>query len=309
MLWLAFGLLSAFFAGIVAILAKIGLSGSFSSNLTTLIRSVIITAFAWIWLICLNLQGEIYSLSSKNWLFLLLSGFATGASWLCYFKALSLGEVNKVTPIDKLSTPLGIVFALLILGESFNTLKWLAVVLIGFGVILMTKGSTQINSINLKLKSTNKFKNFRVLECLKRNLWLIYALLSAIFAGLTAILAKISLDGINPDIATAIRCVVIVLMAWIVILYGSERFKFIELFRYKKELLFIVLSAFATIASWLCYFRALNLGNASAVIAIDKLSIVFTVVFSYILFKERLSKNGIYGLLMIVAANIILAFG
>jgi len=278
----AFG--SAFFAGITAILAKAGIRKT-DSHVATAIRSIIVLLFSWLMVFVVGSEGTIGNISSKTLLFLILSGFATGASWLCYFRALQLGDVNKVVPIDKSSTVLTILLAFIFLNESINIYKAVGLVLISIGTYLMI----QKKEVVAKEQKPNKS-------------WLIYAAMSAVFASLTAILGKVGINGVESNLGTAIRTGVVLIMAWLVV-FVTEKQKTIKSIS-KKELTFICLSGLATGASWLCYYKALKDGLASVVVPIDKLSILVTIAFSFIVFKEKLSKKAAVGLALIVAGTL-----
>ncbi len=280
---LAFG--SAFFAGITAILAKCGIRKT-DSDTATAVRTVVVLIFAWVMVAFSGSIGQILELTTKTWLFLILSGLATGASWLCYFKALQLGDVNKVVPIDKSSTVLTIILAFILLGESITILKGLAVVLIAVGTFLMiVKNPSQSNE--------KKGKS-----------WLVYAILSTVFASLTSILGKIGIEGVESNLGTAIRTCVVLGMAWLLLVVKKKKHTVREIA--KNELLFICLSGLATGGSWLCYYRALQMGPASVVVPIDKLSILVTIAFSFLVFKERLSKKALIGLCLIVGGTLLM---
>lgn len=285
-MWMVYAIGSSFFAGITAILAKCGIKKT-DSDVATAIRTVVVLVFSWIMVLITGSAGTISTISTKTLIFLILSGFATGASWLCYFHSLQKGDINKVVPIDKSSTVLTIFLALIFLGEGLSYGKVISVFLIGAGTMLMiTKKETEQKSSD-------------------RKDWLIYAVLSAVFASLTAILGKIGIEGVESNLGTAIRTTVVLLMAWLMVFVKgkSSQIKGIV----KKELLFIVLSGFATGASWLCYYRALQGGPASVVVPIDKLSILITIAFSWIVFHEKLTKKAAIGLLCIIAGTILLA--
>ncbi len=285
-MWMVYAIGSSFFAGITAILAKCGIKKT-DSDVATAIRTVVVLVFSWIMVLITGSAGTISTISTKTLIFLILSGFATGASWLCYFHSLQKGDINKVVPIDKSSTVLTIFLALIFLGEGLSYGKVISVFLIGAGTMLMiTKKETEQKSSD-------------------RKDWMIYAVLSAVFASLTAILGKIGIEGIESNLGTAIRTTVVLLMAWLMVFVKgkSSQIKGIV----KKELLFIVLSGFATGASWLCYYRALQGGPASVVVPIDKLSILITIAFSWIVFHEKLTKKAAIGLLCIIAGTILLA--
>lgn len=221
-------------------------------------------------------------------MFLILSGIATGASWLCYFKALQLGDVNKVVPIDKSSMILTIILAFILLGEPITLVKGIAVVLIGVGTFMMIQ------------KKETAYEP----EKPKGGSWLIYALLSTVFASLTAILGKVGIEGVESNLGTAIRTCVVLLMAWVVVFVKGKQHTIREI--PKNELGFICLSGLATGGSWLCYYRALHDGMASVVVPIDKLSILVSIAFSYIVFRERLTKKAVVGLCLIVVGTLIM---
>lgn len=263
-MWLIMAVLSAFFAGITAILAKVGMK-QVESNLGTALRTIVVLIFAWIMVFVKGSQNTITQISDKTLLFLILSGLATGASWLCYFKALQLGDVNKVAPIDKFSTVLTMLLAFLFLNESLTWLKGGCILLIGAGTYCMSTRKKAEVTENVTGKTTNMS-------------WMIYAILSAVFASLTSILGKIGIDGVESNLGTAIRTVVVLIMAWVVVLFTGtfKRIKDIK----KNNVLFLVLSGITTGLSWLCYYSALQQGEASVVVPIDKLSIWVTVIFS-----------------------------
>lgn len=282
-MWLIYAVLSAFFAGVTSILAKCGIRKT-DSNAATAIRTVVVLIFAWVMVFVVGSQVTITSIQPKSLVFLLLSGVATGASWLCYFRALQLGDINKVVPIDKSSTVLTIILAFIILREDISLLKGIALVLIAAGTFLMIQ----------KKDSTGT----------KSRLWLIYALLSAFFASLTSILGKIGIEGVESNLGTAIRTGVVLVMAWAMVFITKKQSSLKDI--PKSELAFICLSGLATGASWLCYYKALQEGPASAVVPIDKLSILVTVAFSYIVFREKLSARSTFGLVLIVAGTLLM---
>ncbi len=287
-MWIMFAFGSALFAGLTSILAKCGIKKT-DSTAATAIRTIAVLAFSWLMVFIVGSQREITSISLKSWVFLILSGIATGASWLCYFKALSLGDINKVVPIDKSSTVLTIILALIFFGEEITPIKLAAIVLIAVGTFLM------IQKRETKASSGEKGKSAG---------WLIYALLSAVFASLTSILGKIGIDNVESNLGTAIRTAVVLLMAWMMVFITNKQSSVKQVD--KKELCFILVSGVATGASWLCYYKALQDGPASVVVPIDKLSILVTVAFSYIVFKEKLSVKSLVGLIMIVAGTLMM---
>ena len=282
-MWILLAFASALFAGVTSILAKCGIRKT-DSNVATAIRTIVVLLFAWTMVFIVGSQKTISQISPKSLLFLILSGLATGASWLCYFRALQLGDVNKVVPIDKSSTILTILLALIFLGEGITWLKGAAVVLIAVGTFLMIQ----------KKESGGE----------KSKAWFIYAVLSAVFASLTSILAKVGIEGVESNLATAIRTGVVLLMSWVVVFVTKKQRTVPKI--PKKELGFICLSGLATGASWLCYYKALQDGLASVVVPIDKLSILVTIAFSYFVFKEKLSQKALLGLVLIVAGTLLM---
>lgn len=282
-MWILFAAGSAFFAGITSILAKCGIRKS-DSTVATAIRTIVVLLMSAVMVIIVGSAGSITQISGKTWLFLVLSGLSTGASWLCYFKALQNGDVNKVVPIDKSSTVLTILLAFIFLKEEISLLKLVCLIAIACGTLLMLKK---------KEPQTDK-----------RGVWLPYAIMSAVFAALTSILGKIGIDGVESNLGTAIRTAVVLVMAWLMVLVTGKTSKVREVPR--RELLFICLSGLATGASWLCYYKALQDGPASVVVPIDKLSILVSVLFSYIVFHEKLSKKAAAGLALLTAGTLLM---
>lgn len=287
MIWLIAAIFSAVFAGLTSILAKCGIKKT-DSNLATALRTIVVLAFAWIMVFVVGSYGTITEISVTSLIFLILSGLATGASWICYFRALSIGDINKVVPIDKSSTVLTVLLAILCFGETSNlVVKLIATAILAAGIFLMVE----------KKQSAQKSE---------RGPWMIYAVLSAIFAALTSILAKLGISDVESNLGTAIRTGVVLVMAWIIVFaQGKQKeIKYID----RKELLFISLSGLATGASWLCYYFAIQNGIVSVVVPIDKLSILVTVLFSYFVFKEKLSRKASLGLCLMVAGTLLMAF-
>lgn len=282
-MWIAFAFGSALFAGITSILAKIGIKNT-DSTAATAVRTIIILIFSWLMVFITGAFGGISSISAKTLVFLILSGLATGGSWLCYFKALQIGDVNKVMPVDKSSTVLTMLLAIIILGEELNLLKIVCMILIGVGTYLMI-----VKKENAK-KATGKG-------------WLFYAVLSAVFASLTSILGKIGISDVDSNLGTAIRTVVVLFMAWIMVFVTKKQSELKKIDG--KSMAFICLSGLTTGLSWLCYYKALQDGQASIVVPIDKLSILVTVTFSYIVLKEKLTKKSLAGLAMITAGTLL----
>ena len=286
-MWIIFAFGSALFAGLTSILAKCGIKNT-DSNVATALRTIIVLIFSWIMVFISKSQSTLYNINTKTLIFLILSGIATGASWLCYFKALQIGDVNKVTPIDKSSTILTMLMAFIFLGEEITFIKGISMILIGIGTYLMI-----IKKENVTVEN-------------KSNAWLIYALGSAIFASLTSILGKVGIENIDSTFGTAIRTIVVLIMAWIVVFVTKKQNTIRDID--KNSWIFLFLSGIATGGSWLCYYRALQMGPASVVVPIDKLSILVTIVFSYIVFKEKLNKKSALGLLLIVIGTLSLLF-
>ena len=287
MIWLTAAILSAFFAGLTSILAKCGIKKT-DSDLATALRTIVVLIFSWIMVLVVGSLHTITEIEPKAFIFLFLSGLATGASWICYFKALSLGDINKVVPIDKSSTVLTVLLAIICFGETSNLwMKLLATVILAVGIFFM-----------VEKKRSETIKESRT--------WMLYAVLAAVFAALTSILAKMGISGVESNLGTAIRTSVVLIMAWVIVFARGKQaqLKSID----KKELLFIGLSGIATGASWLCYYYAIQNGEVSVVVPIDKLSIIVTVIFSYFVFKEKLSKKAFAGLCLMVAGTLLMVF-
>lgn len=285
-MWITFAFGSAFFAGVTSILAKCGIQKT-DSTVATAIRTIIVLLFSWFMVFIVGSQNQIVTLGGKTLVFLILSGLATGASWLCYFKALQLGDVNKVVPVDKSSVILTILLAFLLLGEPVGVFQGIGVVLIGAGTFLMIEKKPENEEAFAKGKG-----------------WMFYAFGSAVFASLTSILGKIGIEGVESNLGTAIRTAVVLVMAWLMVLISGRARAVREVS--KKELTFICLSGLATGASWLCYYRALQDGLASVVVPVDKLSILVTMAFSRLVFHERLTTRSGWGLILIVAGTLVM---
>lgn len=285
-MWIFYAIGSAFFAGITAVLAKCGIRKT-DSDVATAVRTIVVLLFSWLLVLIMGTWTEITEIDGKTLMFLVLSGLATGASWLCYFHALQKGDINKVVPIDKSSTVLTILLALIFLHEGLTWGKAVSIILIGIGTLLMI--SRKEGKSDLKQGGG----------------WLIYAVLSAVFASLTAILGKIGITGVDSNLGTAIRTTVVLVMAWGMVFITGRQHEVKKI--QKKELGFIGLSGLATGASWLCYYRALQDGPASVVVPIDKLSILVTIVFSWIVFQEKLTKKSALGVACITVGTVLLA--
>lgn len=284
-MWVLFAFGSAFFAGLTSILAKCGIRKT-DSTMATAIRTIVVLLFSWIMVFIVGSQNQLESIDGKTLLFLVLSGLATGASWLCYFKALQLGNINKVVPIDKSSTILTILLAFLFLHEEINLPKAIGVVLIAFGTFLMIEKRSDASGQTEKKG------------------WFLFAVGAAVFASLTALLGKIGISGVESNLGTAIRTVVVLAMAWLMVFVTGKIHSLQDI--PKNELGFICLSGLATGASWLCYYKALQDGLASVVVPVDKLSLLVTVAFSYIVFHEKLSKKSAAGLISIVVGTFVM---
>lgn len=286
-MWIAAAVLSAFFAGLTSILAKCGIKKT-DSDLATAIRTIVVLLFSWVMVFVVGSQNTITQIGTKSLMFLILSGLATGASWICYFKALSMGDANKVVPIDKSSTILTMLLAIICFGETSNLwIKLIATGILAVGTLLM---------IERKSVSADP----------KGKAWMIYAVLAAVFAALTSILAKLGITGVESNLGTAIRTGVVLIMAWVIVFARGKHTQVREID--KKELLYISLSGLATGASWLCYYYAIQNGIVSVVVPIDKMSILVTVGFSAVVFKEKLSVRAGIGLALMVGATLLLAF-
>lgn len=289
-MWILFACLSAFFAGCTAILAKIGIEDT-DSHLVTALRTVVVLIFTWLMVFLVGSQDTIGTITPYSYLYLFLSGLSTGASWLCYFRALQLGDVSKVTPIDKSSTVLTMVLALIFLGESVTFFKLLGMLGIALGTywMIQRKPARQATVPTSAAKSKG---------------WLFYGFLSAIFAALTSILGKIGIENVESNLGTALRTIVVLLMAWAIV-FATGKQKEISHIR-PKSWWFIILSGIATGLSWLCYYKALQTGPASIVAPIDKLSVLVTVLFAAVFLKEKLSRRALLGLIVLTAGTLLL---
>lgn len=290
-MWIVAACSSAVFAGLTSILAKCGIKKT-DSDVATAIRTVVVLIFSWVMVLIVGSASTITGIGVKSFVFLILSGLATGASWICYFKALSMGDVNKVVPIDKSSTILTVLLAIILFGETNHLpVKLFCTALIGIGVFLMVEKKKAADG-NTEKGTVEKG-------------WMIYAVFSALFAAATSILAKIGISGVESNLGTAIRTTVVLVMAWLIV--GIKQKNHLVKTVPRKELVFIVLSGFATGASWLCYYYAIQNGVVSVVVPIDKLSIIVSIAFSYLVFEEKLSKKAFAGLAFMVAGTILMA--
>ena len=285
-MWIAYAFGSALFAGLTSILAKCGIKKT-DSNVATALRTIVVLAFSWLMVAVAGSFSAITAIPGRSWLFLVLSGLATGASWTCYFKALSMGDVNKVVPIDKSSTVLTVLLAVLLFRETHNlAVKLAGTALLGVGILMMVE----------KKQSGTEERDGR---------WAVYAVLSAVFAALTSILAKVGITGVESNLGTAIRTGVVLVMAWGIVFARGEQVQLRTLDR--RELGFIALSGLATGASWLCYYYAIQNGSVSVVVPIDKMSILVSVLFSRLVFQEKLSKKAACGLVLMVCGTLLMA--
>lgn len=286
MLWMIMAVLSAVFAGMTTILAKCGIKNT-DSDVATAIRTVIVLIFSWVMVFLVQSADTIYQIEMKSFVFLFLSGLATGLSWICYFKALSRADVNKVVPIDKSSTVLTVLLAILLFHETHNLpVKLAGTVAIGIGALLM------IEKKDVVPKKSEKG-------------WFLYAVLSAVFAALTSILAKVGISGVESNLGTALRTCVVLVLAWGIVFGKGKQHLVREINR--REMIFICLSGLATGASWLCYYYAIQTGVVSVVVPIDKMSILITITFSYIFLKEKLTKKSFAGLMLMAAGTLAMA--
>ncbi len=286
-MWVLYAFGSALFAGLTAILAKCGIRKT-DSTVATAIRTIVVLAFSWGMVFLVGSEAQLAEISGRTLLFLVLSGLATGASWLCYFRALQIGDVNKVVPVDKSSTVLTILLAVLFLHETLSWTRGIGMVCIAAGTYLMIE----------KKQSTGAAK--------AGGSWLLYAAGSAVFASLTSILGKIGITGVESNLGTAIRTGVVLIMSWMMVFVTGKGAQVRKIT--KNELGFICLSGLATGGSWLCYYKALQDGPASVVAPIDKLSILVTILFSYLVFHEKLSKKAAVGLILVVGGTLLMLF-
>lgn len=285
-MWIFAAVLSAVFAGITAILSKCGVKNT-NSDVATAVRTTVVLAMAWLVAVLAGAHKTLGDIAARSWVFLILSGLATGASWICYFRALALGEVSKVAAVDKSSTILSVLFAVILFPDERThwPLKLVFLAVIAVGTYLMV--------------------DIRPGEGKSRAAWLVFALLSAVFAAATSLLANAGIENVDSNLATAIRTCVVFVVAWLLVFCRKEA-RFVREIN-KKEALFLILSGLATGASWLCYYYAIQQGQVSVVVPIDRLSILITVLFSLIVFKEKLSAKGWVGLALLTAGTVCMA--
>ena len=282
MMWLTAAVCSSVFAGLTSILAKCGIRKT-DSDVATALRTLVVLLFSWVMVFIVGSAEGLKTISARSALFLVLSGLATGASWICYFKALSMGDVNKVVPIDKSSTVMSVLLAMVLFHETQHlAVRLVCTALIGAGILLMVERKASAEG--------------------GKGPWMLYALLSAVFAALTSVLSKLGMTDVESNLATALRTGVVLVMALVIVLMKGKHRQLLHPDR--KELGFIILSGLATGASWLCYYYAIQHGVVSVVVPIDKLSILVSIGFSYVVFKERLSRKGLIGLGLMVIGTL-----
>ena len=282
MMWLTAAVCSSVFAGLTSILAKCGIRKT-DSDVATALRTLVVLLFSWVMVFIVGSAEGLKTISARSALFLVLSGLATGASWICYFKALSMGDVNKVVPIDKSSTVMSVLLAMVLFHETQHlAVRLVCTALIGAGILLMVERKASAEG--------------------GKGPWMLYALLSAVFAALTSVLSKLGMAEVESNLATALRTGVVLVMALVIVLMKGKQGQLLHPDR--KELGFIILSGLATGASWLCYYYAIQHGVVSVVVPIDKLSILVSIGFSYVVFRERLSRKGLLGLGLMVAGTL-----
>ena len=286
-MWLIMAVLSAFFAGVTAILAKCGIRHT-DSDVATALRTVVVLLFAWVMVWIVGSADTIGQISTTSVVFLILSGLATGGSWLCYFKALSMADVNKVAPVDKSSTILSVLLAIVLFSETSHLgAKLAGTALLAVGIYLMIE----------------KKPGQKPGEQDRR--WIVYAVLSAVFAALTSILAKVGITGVESNLGTAIRTGVVLVVSWGIV---AARGKLRQIPKVRgRELAWILLSGVTTGASWLCYYYAIGNGVVSVVVPIDKMSILVTVLLSRVILKERISGKAGLGLALMLAGTVTIA--
>lgn len=283
MSWVMAAVASAFFAGITSILAKCGLSET-DSDVATALRTLVVLVFAWIMVAVVGSGHTVAQITLRSWLFLALSGLATGGSWICYFKALSLGDVNKVVPVDKSSTVMAVLLAIVLFGETSHLeVKLVGTAVIAIGTFMMIEKKQGASGGQSRS-------------------WLVYALLAAVFAALTSVLAKVGIEGVESNLATAIRTCFVLVMAWAIVVGKGKlsQVRHIDV----RELCFLVASGVATGASWLFFYYAISAGQVSVVVQIDKLSILISIAFAWVVFRERFTPKSGMGLALIVVGTL-----
>lgn len=289
-LWLVAAFASALFAGIISILAKCGIK-TIDSDVATALRTCVVAVFTWVMVAIAGSAGTIGDISPKSWLFLALSGLATGGSWICYFKALSIGDVNKVVPIDKSSTLMAVVLSIVLFNETSDLVLRLA------GTAVATAGTFLMIERKASDASSASERDYRAS--------IAYALAAAVLAALTSVLAKVGIEGVESNLATAIRTMFVLAMAWAIVA-GKDKIGLVRGAN-RRELAFLAASGLVTGASWLCYYYAIQMGQVSVVVQVDKLSLLVSIAFAAVVFGERLSRRGSIGLALIVAGTALVA--
>ena len=289
-LWLVAAFASALFAGIVSILAKCGIK-TVDSDVATALRTCVVVVFTWVMVAIAGSAGTIGSISPKSWLFLALSGLATGGSWICYFKALSIGDINKVVPIDKSSTLMAVVLSIVLFNETGDLGLRLA------GTAAATAGTFLMIERKASDASSASERDYRAS--------IAYALAAAVLAALTSVLAKVGIEGVESNLATAIRTMFVLAMAWAIVA-GKDKIGLVRGAN-RRELAFLAASGLVTGASWLCYYYAIQMGQVSVVVQVDKLSLLVSIAFAAVVFGERLLRRGSIGLALIVAGTALVA--
>lgn len=296
-MWLLLAVGSAVSAGLVSVTVKAGMK-DVDSNLGTFLRTLVVLVFTFVMVLIVGSLGTIKDIKPLEWIFIIVSGLCTGLSWLCYFKALQIGDVNKVVPVDKMSTVLTMILAIVILGESFWWLTLVAMTVMVVGTMLMINKDKAVSQGN-EQQADGKERNW-----LTSNLWLVYALLSLVFASLTSTLAKLGMQSVDSNLGTFLRTIIVAVMSFLIVL-GKRKFPETKKMT-RHNWLFLIISGCLTGVSWLCYYGAIQMGNVSAVVPIDKLSIVVTVIFSYFMFGEKLNRKALIGLVLLTGGTLLL---
>ena len=283
-MYIIYALLASVFSGLTSVFAKTGIK-NIDSLLATFLRTIVISLFLFLIVIWKENLNEIFLLDKKTILFLILSGISNTLLWICYFKALDLGTVSKVTPVDKTSIVLTLILSSLFLNEKITTIKIISIVLILSGTFLTIKKESKGS---------------------KDNKWIIYAILTAVFTSTTTVLSKIGIESTNTTLITFLRTIVVLIILTTITLF-KKKYKSIKDIE-KRSWLFIILSGLSTSLSWLFYFKALALGEASIVFPIEKLSLVVSILISIIFLKEKVNKKQIIGIIIIVIGTSLLFF-
>lgn len=299
-MWIVLAIISAVFAGLVSVTVKAGMK-NVDSNLSTFLRTSVVLVFTLVMTLIIGSLNTIQMLTPSEWFYIMSSGICTGLSWLCYFRALKTGEINKVVAIDKLSTVLTMILAIIIFSEPFWWLTFVAMGIMLAGTMLMINNKKPLAACeNLQINETKEIKK----NWFKANSWLVFAILSLIFASLTSILAKLGMQNIDSHLGTFLRTIIVFLMAFFIVL-GSKKLPQIKKLT-KLNWLFLTVSGVFTGVSWVCYYAAVQTGVLSVVVPIDKLSILVAVLFSYFVFKEKISAKAWLGLILLTAGTLLL---